>query len=91
MPGHTPGSTAYLFADRGLLFTGDALVAADGFTDHTGPTIVSRCFTHDSGAALDALDRLDELTAKLLLPGHGEPFTGSVQAATRQARQFGAH
>ena len=91
LPGHTPGSTAYLFADRGLLFTGDALVTADGFTDHTGPTIVSRCFTHDSGAALDALDRLDELTAKLLLPGHGEPFTGSVRAATRQARRFGAH
>ncbi|WP_405973126.1 MBL fold metallo-hydrolase [Streptomyces sp. NBC_00988] len=95
LPGHTPGSTAYVFADRGLLFTGDALVTADGFTDRTGPTIVSRCFTHDSGAALDALDRLDQLAAEqmteLLLPGHGEPFAGDVRSATRQARQFGAH
>lgn len=91
LPGHTPGSTAYFFTDRGLLFTGDALVTADGFSDRTGPTIVSRCFTHDSRAALTALDRLDELTADLLLPGHGEPFTEGVRTATRQARQFGVH
>jgi glyoxylase-like metal-dependent hydrolase (beta-lactamase superfamily II) len=89
LPGHTPGSAAYLFAGRGLLFTGDALVTADAFAGHTGPTIVSRCFTHDSRAALAALDRLDELTADALLPGHGEPFTGGVRAATDQARRAG--
>ena len=91
LPGHTPGSAAYLFADRGLVFTGDALVTVDQFAGRTGPTIVSRCFTHDSKAALAALDRLDELTADVLLPGHGEPFTGGIQTATEQARQFGAH
>ena len=50
-PGHTPGSVGYLFADRGLLFTGDALVTYDGITGHHGPTVVSRAFTHDSAAA----------------------------------------
>nr|WP_168513434.1 MBL fold metallo-hydrolase [Streptomyces sp. S1D4-11]QIY99576.1 MBL fold metallo-hydrolase [Streptomyces sp. S1D4-11] len=89
LPGHTPGSAAYLFADRGLLFTGDALVTEDGLSGHIGPTIVSRCFTHDSRAALTALDRLDELTADLLLPGHGAPFTDGIRTATRQARQLG--
>ena len=89
LPGHTPGSAAYLFADRGLLFTGDALVTEDGLSGHTGPTIVSRCFTHDSRAALSALDRLDELTADLLLPGHGAPFTDGIRTATQQARQLG--
>jgi glyoxylase-like metal-dependent hydrolase (beta-lactamase superfamily II) len=89
LPGHTPGSAAYHFADRGLLFTGDALVTEDGLSGHTGPAIVSRCFTHDSRAALTALDRLDELTADLLLPGHGAPFTGGVRTATRQARHVG--
>ncbi|MGW3312177.1 MBL fold metallo-hydrolase [Streptomyces sp. NPDC001073] len=96
LPGHTPGSTAYVFPGRGLLFTGDALVTADGFTDRVGPTIVSRCFTHDSGGALAALDRLDELAVEgagelLLLPGHGEPFAGGVRDATRLARRFGVH
>ena len=89
LPGHTPGSAAYLFADRGLLFTGDALVTADAFSSHTGPSIVSRCFTHDSRAALAALDRLDELKADLLLPGHGEPFADGIRTATQQARRFG--
>ena len=91
LPGHTPGSVAYLFAGRGLLFTGDALVTEDQFSGRTGPTIVSRCFTHDSRAALAALDRLDELTADLLLPGHGAPFTDGIRTATGQARLFGAH
>ncbi|MFC4032366.1 MBL fold metallo-hydrolase [Streptomyces polygonati] len=89
LPGHTPGSTAYLFADRGLLFTGDALVTADGLTGHEGPALVCRGFTHDSAAALTALDRLDELAATVLLPGHGRPFTGTPQAAARQARRTG--
>jgi len=91
LPGHTPGSAAYLFADRGLLFTGDALVTEDQFSGRTGPTIVSRCFTHDSKAALTALDRLDELTADLLLPGHGAPFADGIRTATGQARKYGAH
>ena len=90
MPGHTPGSAAFLFAERGLLFTGDALVTEDAFAGRTGPTIVSRCFTHDSAAALRALDRLDGLSADLLLPGHGEPFADGIRNATKQAREFGA-
>jgi glyoxylase-like metal-dependent hydrolase (beta-lactamase superfamily II) len=89
LPGHTPGSTAYLFADRGLLFTGDALVTHDGLTGHTGPTVVCRGFTHDGAAALTALGRLDQLAATTLLPGHGQPFAGQPRAATDQARQAG--
>lgn len=92
LPGHTPGSTAYLFPERGLLFTGDALVTYDGLTGHTGPSLVGRGFTHDSEAALSALDRLDELTAAtLLLPGHGRPIDGGTRTATRRARQAGLH
>lgn len=92
LSGHTPGSTGYLFADRGLLFTGDALVTHDGLTGHTGPTLVCRAFTHDSAAALTALDRIDELDAVTqLLPGHGQPVTGSPRTATRLARQTGQH
>jgi glyoxylase-like metal-dependent hydrolase (beta-lactamase superfamily II) len=89
LAGHTRGSTGYLFADRGLLFTGDALVTHDGLTGHTGPTVVSRGFTHDGAAAVTSLGRLDQLAATNLLPGHGQPFTGHPRAATRQARQAG--
>lgn len=89
LPGHTPGSVGYLFADRGLLFTGDALVTYDGITGYHGPTVVSRAFTHDSRAALAALTTLDTINAGLLLPGHGEPFTGTPADAAAQARTAG--
>ena len=39
LPGHTPGSVGYLFPDRGLLFTGDALVTYDGITGYRGPAV----------------------------------------------------
>ena len=83
LPGHTPGSVGYLFADRGLLFTGDALVTYDGITGHRGPTVVSRAFTHDSRAALASLTALGTLSAGLLLPGHGEPFAGHARRRRR--------
>jgi glyoxylase-like metal-dependent hydrolase (beta-lactamase superfamily II) len=89
LPGHTPGSVGYLFADRGLLFTGDALVTYDGITGYHGPTVVSRAFTHDSRAAIASLTTLGTVNAGLLLPGHGEPFTGTPADAAAQARSAG--
>jgi glyoxylase-like metal-dependent hydrolase (beta-lactamase superfamily II) len=85
LPGHTLGSVAYLFADRGLLFTGDALVTHDGLTGHTGPGLVCRGFTHDSTAAAASLDRIAVLPHLLILPGHGDPFTDGPRAAAQQA------
>jgi glyoxylase-like metal-dependent hydrolase (beta-lactamase superfamily II) len=89
VPGHTGGSSAYLFADRGVLFTGDALVTADGITGLTGPRLVCRAFTHDSATALASLDVLAELEAALLLPGHGPALTEGTAAAVAAARQAG--
>ena len=89
LPGHTPGSAGYLFPDRGLLFTGDALVTYDGITGYHGPAVASRAFTHDSRAALASLTTLDAINADLLLPGHGEPFTGTPADAAAQARSAG--
>ncbi|MFD9735800.1 MBL fold metallo-hydrolase [Umezawaea sp. NPDC059074] len=90
VPGHTLGSVAYAFPDLGLLFTGDALVTRDSTTGHRGPGTVCRGFTHDSAAALAALDRLDAFPDAVLLPGHGDPLTGDVLAATAAARRLGA-
>jgi glyoxylase-like metal-dependent hydrolase (beta-lactamase superfamily II) len=89
LAGRTPGSVGYLFEDRGLLFTGDALVTYDGVTGYRGPAVVSRAFTHDGAAALAALTALDTIGAGLLLPGHGEPFTGTPAGAAARARHAG--
>ena len=89
LPGHTPGTVAYHFPDLGALFTGDALVTLDGLTGHVGPGLVCRGFTHDGAAALASLDRLTDLPAALILPGHGEPLDASPQHAADQARRAG--
>jgi glyoxylase-like metal-dependent hydrolase (beta-lactamase superfamily II) len=85
-PGHTRGSSSFLLAARRVLFTGDALVTADGMTGRIGPTIVSRAFTNNSQQAITSLDALANLDIDVALPGHGEPITSAFNAALDQAR-----
>jgi hypothetical protein len=44
-------------------------------------------FTADAAQAVASLARLEEVSAGLVLPGHGDPWTGGVQEAVRQVRQ----
>ncbi|QRN79770.1 MAG: MBL fold metallo-hydrolase [Nocardiopsis sp. BM-2018] len=89
-PGHTPGSVLVSFADRGVVFTGDALVTEDPSVGCSGPRVVSRMSTHDSAQALESLERLVDLPKEtVLLPGHGEPFTDGPRAAVIRARATG--
>lgn len=89
IPGHTPGSTAYVFRHHGVIFTGDALVSYDGLTGQRGPRVVCRGFTHDSASALASLDTLAGLGTDLtVLPGHGDPMA-ELTAAVEQARRVG--
>lgn len=91
LPGHTPGSTGYLFAELGVVFTGDALVTHDGITGRTGPGTVSAAFTNDTAAALGSLDRLAALDPGLtVLPGHGDPLPDALGRAVREALARGA-
>jgi glyoxylase-like metal-dependent hydrolase (beta-lactamase superfamily II) len=89
LPGHTKGSTAFLFSAHGFICTGDALVTADGITGRTGPRVVARAFTEDSLAALGSLATLRRYDASLVLPGHGLPWTGGLCAAVDSAREVG--
>ncbi len=89
-PGHTPGSVLVYFEDRGVVFTGDALVTVDPSVGCVGPRVVSRMSTHDSVRALESLEQLAALPhSTLLLPGHGEPFADGPRAAVIRARATG--
>ncbi|MBR8744800.1 MBL fold metallo-hydrolase [Nocardiopsis sp. MG754419] len=91
MPGHTPGSTALVFADRKVAFTGDALVTHDPTTGHGGPCVVGGMSTHDGARAVRSLERLRHLPEDtVLLPGHGEPVNGGVRSVLARARERGA-
>lgn len=88
-PGHTPGSSALHIADRGVLFTGDALVTRNPLTGRVGPQVMPSALNRDSRQAMESLARLESVAARVVLPGHGEPWTEGVRDAVRLARETG--
>jgi glyoxylase-like metal-dependent hydrolase (beta-lactamase superfamily II) len=88
-PGHTEGSSAILLEDRGIMFTGDVLCTHNAYTGRTGPQIMPSGLNADTRQALASLANLDGIKAGMLLPGHGDPWTGGVQDAIRRARAAG--
>lgn len=89
-PGHTFGHVALHLPAQGVLLSGDALVTLDPYTARTGPRIVAGAATADSPLNLRSLDALAATGASVVLPGHGEPWTGGVVEAVRRAREVGA-
>jgi glyoxylase-like metal-dependent hydrolase (beta-lactamase superfamily II) len=86
-PGHTDGHCGFFFEEVGVLLTGDAFVTLDPYTGESGPRVVARAATADSTAALTALDAFSDLSAGVLLPGHGEPWAGDIETALDLARR----
>jgi glyoxylase-like metal-dependent hydrolase (beta-lactamase superfamily II) len=89
IPGHTPGSTAFLLPTGAAAFTGDALVTHDTVTGQLGPCVICLGFTHDGASATRSLHRLAALDAQTVLPGHGEPWPDSLASAACTALQRG--
>jgi glyoxylase-like metal-dependent hydrolase (beta-lactamase superfamily II) len=87
-PGHTPGSAVLEFGSLGALMVGDALATYAVTTGEHGPRIAP--FTADPAGALESLARLEDRPADLLLPGHGEPWTGGAAEAVRLVRSRAA-
>jgi glyoxylase-like metal-dependent hydrolase (beta-lactamase superfamily II) len=84
VPGHTPGSAALLFGGHDALFVGDAMATHSVTTGDDGPRISP--FTADPVQALASLDRLHDVQAGLVLPGHGQAWSGGVAAAVSAVR-----
>ncbi len=85
VPGHTAGSVAFHLPDRSTLVVGDAFITLNVVNGETGPQMFPN-FTLDNRAALASLSRFDGIEAELVLPGHGESWTGGVAEAVRIAR-----
>jgi glyoxylase-like metal-dependent hydrolase (beta-lactamase superfamily II) len=89
-PGHTLGHCALHFAERDALITGDAIVMLDPYTARRGPRLVARAAVADVERNLASLDALAATGATTVLTGHGEPWTGGIEAAVAQARSNGS-
>ena len=87
-PGHDMGALLFWCEQERILITGDALWARGmGFV---WPTEVTELSDENSSrrpiyAALETLDMIETLSPRLIIPGHGAPFTavGEALAFTR--------
>jgi glyoxylase-like metal-dependent hydrolase (beta-lactamase superfamily II) len=84
LPGHTPGSVAYIVPSVDAIFMGDAMTTRSVVTGKVGPAPAP--FTVDRDRALASLAALDDRTAGWVLPGHGDAWTGGVAEALRLIR-----
>ena len=86
-PGHTPGSAALHFPSHDALLVGDAFATYAVTTGVRGPQVAP--FTADAAQAVDSLQRIEDVTASLVLPGHGDPWTKGVEEAVRLVSDAG--
>lgn len=84
VPGHTLGSAALHFPAHDALFSGDAINTLAVTSGRTGPRLSP--FNRDRGQALDSINRLKDVEATHVLPGHGAPWNQGVQAALAAVR-----
>jgi glyoxylase-like metal-dependent hydrolase (beta-lactamase superfamily II) len=68
--GHSPGHACLYSKERKLLFSGDQIL------ENITPNIAWHPGRDMLGEYLDSLRRLAELEVDLILPAHGEPFSG---------------
>jgi glyoxylase-like metal-dependent hydrolase (beta-lactamase superfamily II) len=88
-PGHTLGHTALALPGRDAVIAGDAVVTLDPYTGERGPRLVARAATADPERAFASLDALARTEARVVLPGHGEPWREGVEAAVELAHRAG--
>jgi glyoxylase-like metal-dependent hydrolase (beta-lactamase superfamily II) len=88
VPGHSEGMCAIQFTSRDAIFVGDAFVTLDVLSGATGPRMSP--FNADAVRAYASLARLDHVDARLVLPGHGGPWTSGLSEALRLVRKAGA-
>jgi glyoxylase-like metal-dependent hydrolase (beta-lactamase superfamily II) len=90
-PGHTDGHCILHLPDRGVVFSGDALVTLDPYTGHTGPQVVADAATSDPDTALASLQVVAATGEQTVLPGHGMPWTDGAGRAADLALAIGEH
>ena len=84
----TPGSAVLHFRSLGALLIGDAFATYAVTTGARGPRVAP--FTADAAQAVESLTRIEDVSSDLVLPGHGDPWTGGVEEAVRLVRESAA-
>ena len=78
-PGHTSGHTCFYLPTIGAVLTGDTIATAHATSRRTGPQLLPAWFDHDRAGVEAAVTTVRDLDAELVLPGHGDPWRGSLR------------
>jgi glyoxylase-like metal-dependent hydrolase (beta-lactamase superfamily II) len=89
LPGHSAGSIAVHVPLVDAAFVGDGLTTRHVLTGRTGPQPAP--FTDEPGLAVASLRNLVATGARWVLPGHGAPFSGGVEAAVTAVEAAARH
>lgn len=87
-PGHTEGHAMFHSAELGLLFSGDGLITMNLTGANVGPQMIGDVFNNNATQAWSSLDRIKDVDASKLLPGHGDPWNGSPARAVQLAGEL---
>jgi glyoxylase-like metal-dependent hydrolase (beta-lactamase superfamily II) len=88
-PGHTPGHSALHFESKGVLFVGDALCTRNPITGRVGAQVMPAALNVSTDQCFDSLGAIEEVSAQVLLVGHGDPWRDGTAAAIEGARRLG--
>ena len=85
-PGHTDGHCVLLFPKHKALFVGDELCTWNPLSGERGPRLMPKQFDVSYAQVVESLAKVEPLEADVILPGHGDPWSGSPAGAAAQAR-----
>lgn len=88
LPGHSVGSIAVHVPDLSAVFVGDALTTRHVLTGRVGAQPAP--FTDEPDRAIASLRALLPTRATWVLPGHGAPWRGGVEAAVESVEKAAA-
>jgi len=88
VPGHTEDEVAFYLPDRDVLLCGDAFATVDFETwQGHAPRLLPDWLDVDHEQARESITQLESLGEVVLLPGHGDPWTGRTADAIRRAHE----
>jgi len=85
-PGHTEGHCVLYSPSEDALFVGDALNNVNIVTGQPGAQVAPDVANTSTEQAYDSLSRIQELEARTLYFGHGDPSTQGTQTIVAEAR-----
>lgn len=87
-PGHTSGYCSYVVGR--VLVSGDALVTGHPLSQRRGPQLLPSVFNHSDDDCARSLSVLATAGTEILIPGHGDVWTGPIADAVRMADRSAA-